>query len=437
MELNFKNVLIFGYGVSGHAVEDVLFENKINYKIHDMRIDVDGNKFIKKLDKNILRTFDLIVVSPGVSYFNKYVQLALKLNIKVVSEIEFASFYCNKKIIAITGTNGKTTTSKLIYHILKNNNANVELLGNVGTPFCKTFKSNAEVSVVEVSSFQLELVDTFRPNIAILLNVDSDHLDRHKTQENYTKCKFELFKNQEDEDIAIVPLDSQLTNYTDKIKAKKYFFSKNSDNFTDKIRDGIYIENEDIYVVNNKIKSKLCNKDEFAKISTSIDNILVSILACLKCGLKLNDIIESIKTFKVDPQKLEVVKIVNGVTYINDSKATNIHATKYALETLKDKGVFLLLGGYDKKLDYTDFFSNVPKNVVKILLFGSLAKRLKKCCKKCKFKNYVEFKSLLMAINFAKAQAYPGSVVLLSPSSSSFDEFLDYKKRGEFFVNNI
>lgn len=427
MKFGYKNVLIFGYGRSGHAVEDVLIDKKINYKIFDEKIDVDGVKFLSKLNKNILKTFDLIVISPAVSICNKKIKLAKKMGIKVISEIEFAYYFCNSKIIAVTGTNGKTTLVQLIYHILKTNGVNAELLGNIGTPFSNTYKSNCDVTVLEVSSFQLEAVEQFRADIAVLLNLDADHLDRHKNLEIYQKTKYNIFNNQSSDDYAIINSSANIKEYSNKINSKIFYINGN----------GIEIVDDIVYILDGCIQIKVCDVNELNNLNTCIDNVLAGILVCFLYGLNLNDILTSLKSFKTDKDRLEVVAVKNDVIYINDSKATNIHAMKYALNELKNKSVYLLLGGFDKKLDFTNFFNNVPINVVKIVLFGNLGKKLEKTCKRCKYFNFVKVNKLIDAINYCKENATKNSVVLLSPASSSFDEFSSYKERGEFFAKNI
>ena len=428
MEFKYKNILILGYGVSGNAVEELLKSKNISYKIFDENIDLNNENFINKINNKILKLFDLIVLSPGVSIYNKYVKMAKKHKIDVVSEIEFASWFCGKYIIAVTGTNGKTTTVNLIDHIFKTLGVKTELVGNVGNPFSLTYKSNVDVSIVEVSSFQLEAIKNFKPNIAVLLNIDYDHIDRHKTFKNYCNCKFEIFKNQTHLDYAIINKSVSELKYGDNCLNDVQKLYINSD---------IYVKDNFIYINKDNIQIKVCNISKFKSINTCIDNILASVLVCFIYGLNLKDVINAISSFKVAANRLEVVKTVDDVTYINDSKATNIHATKYALDALKNKDIVLMLGGFDKKLNFEPFFNNIPNNVVKVVLFGQVANRLEKTCKKCKYFNYVKFDKLIDAITYCKANAPKNSCVLLSPANSSFDEFESYKKRGDFFVENI
>ena len=268
MEFKYKNVLILGYGASGKAVEEVLLNKNISYKIFDSNINLKDGKFVEIYNKKTIKNFDLVVLSPGISVYSKYVKLAKKLKIEVISEIEFASWFCDKHIIAVTGTNGKTTTVRLINHILTNLGVKTELVGNVGTPFSLTYKSDATVSIVEVSSFQLEKIKNFKPNIAVLLNVDYDHIDRHKTFENYSATKFEIFKNQTFLDSAIINKSVSKFKYNNKIPndVQKLI-----------INEHIYLKDNFIYLNKDNNLIKVCNINKFKHINTCLDNILASI----------------------------------------------------------------------------------------------------------------------------------------------------------------
>lgn len=427
MNFNYKKVLILGYGTSGHAVEDVLFYNYIDYLIYDERIDLNGEKFISKLNKKNLIEVDLAVLSPGISIYSKTVKKLQKLGIKVISEIEFAYLFCNARIIAVTGTNGKTTTVKLIHHILSTVGERVELLGNVGTPFSNIYKSNCNVAVVEVSSFQLEAINLFKPEIAVLLNIAPDHIDRHKTFNNYVDAKFEIFKNQTEFNKCIVTRDVCKYKNIDSVKSEIYCINAN----------GINIENNIVYIYYNNEKIRVCSINDVLKINTCIDNVLASILACYLYGISIRDIVLALSSFNPPKHRLQVVLTSNNVTYINDSKATNIHAMQYAVDSVKSNNVCLMLGGFDKKLDFFDFILHIPHKIKQLVLFGDAGARIAKTCKNCGFKNYIVFDKLLNAIHYVKTSVKPGTTVLFSPANSSFDEFTSYKERGEFFINNI
>lgn len=427
MNFNYKKVLILGYGASGHAVENVLFRCDIDYLIYDQRIDVDTDKFISRISKKNMQGVDIAVLSPGISIYSKVVRKLRKWGIKVISEIEFAYYFCDSSIIAVTGTNGKTTTVELIHHILTHAGVDSVLLGNVGTPFSNIFGNSNSVAVVEVSSFQLEAIEYFKPHIAVLLNIAPDHIDRHKTFENYIDTKFEIFKNQTEQDHAI--LTRAVSGYQNMDSICSNIFTLNA--------NGINIEDGTIYIYDDGEKYKVCDRSIVDGIDTCIDNVLSSILACFLYGINVRDIVDALLSFKVPNHRCEVVHISNGVTYINDSKSTNIHSMVYAVNSMKDRDICLMLGGFDKKLDFSGFIRHIPANIKEIVLFGNAGHRIAKVCKKYGYKKFTRFDKLIEAIGYVKTNVAGNITVLFSPANSSFDEFSSYVERGEFFVNNI
>lgn len=427
MKFDYKKVLILGYGKSGHAVEEVLYANSIDYLIYDQKIDIDTEKFVSKLSKKILKGIDIAVLSPGISIYSKVVKRLCKYGIKVISEIEFAYYFCDSQVIAVTGTNGKTTTATLIHHILTSAGINSSLLGNVGTPFSNIYRLDSQVAVVEVSSFQLEAIEQFKPNIAILLNIAHDHIERHGSMENYINTKFEIFRNQTAMDHAIVSRSVSGYSNMDSIRSNIYTINAN----------GINIEDDTVYIYDDGEKYKVCDKSIVDAIDTCIDNVLSSVLACFLYGISIRDIVSALNSFVLPRHRCEVVCEMNGVTYINDSKSTNVHSMEYAIKSLKTADICLMLGGFDKKLDFSVFISHMPYNIKQLVLFGPAGKRISKVCRKYGYDKYVVFENLMSAINYVKANIKANTTVLFSPANSSFDEFDSYVERGEFFVNNI
>ena len=426
MNFDYKKVLILGYGDSGKAVESVLKSKDIEYVIYDKNIK-RGGVFTNKISKRIVRGVDIAVLSPGISIYGAVVKKLVRYGIKVISEIEFAYYFCKSKVIAVTGTNGKTTTVSMIHHILQSSGVDSVLLGNIGVPFSNIYYSSAEVAVVEVSSFQLEAVEHFRPDIAVLLNIAPDHIDRHITFDNYANTKFEIFSNQSYMDHAIVTRSVSGFSQMDSIRSNIYTILAN----------GINIEDDTVYIYDDGEKYKVCDRSIVEHIDTCIDNVLASILSCFLYGINVRDIVSALNTFSVPKHRCEKIALDNGVTYINDSKSTNIHSMEYAVQNLKDSSVCLMLGGFDKKLDFSAFISHMPHNIKQLVLFGVAGKRISKLCKKYGYKNYVVFDKLLDAIKYVKCSVESGMIVLFSPANSSYDEFNNYVERGEFFVNNI
>lgn len=413
----YKNVLIYGYSTSGKAVEKVLIEWEVNYKIYDDNMGLGGGKYLFKLKKEDIKKFDLIVISPAISIFNKYIKYAESEGIRVISELEFGYLLCPYPIIAVTGTNGKTTVTKLIEHILNSSGYSAKALGNVGEPLTDVRNyDKLDFAVVEVSSFQLEATYKFKPYIGVLLNVDADHIDRHKTLENYINLKLSLFKNCNAECFAIVNNQPEILNGMKDCLVKQI------------------VLNKDCNVVNNKI---IFNEEEIFDLSeiknfTYLENILAVVSVLKIIGLNNNEILNGINSFKNLEHRVEFVSKINNVSYYDDSKATNPHATIGATNKLKNfSQITLLLGGKNKNLNFDDLMKHLPQNVTKIVAFGESRKKIAKSSKN-KIETFVE-PNLKGAIFKASKITKSGDAVLLSPACASFDEFSSYIERGNYF----
>ncbi len=413
---NYKNVLIFGYSKSGKAVEKILVNNNVEYKIFDNNMRLGGGKYIFKLTKKEIVKFDLIIISPAISIYNKYVVYAEKIGIRVISELEFGFLNCPYKIIAVTGTNGKTTTTCLINHVLNVSGISAVALGNVGEPLSSVVNySNLDYVVAEVSSFQLEACYKFKPDIGVILNIDSDHLDRHKTLDNYINLKISMFKNCNKNQVAILNNEKTILKNANKINATKVILNNDVKNENGKI----YFKDEYLF-----------DLDEIKNL-TFIDNILASIAVFKILGISNENIIKGINSFTLPEHRMEFVNLIDGVEYINDSKATNPHATIGAIERI-NKDIVLLLGGHDKQISFEPLLKNMSSKVKLIICFGECRKKLHKLAKKFGL-NAVIASNLENAVIMAKKLAVSGQVVLLSPACSSFDEFSSYKERGKKF----
>lgn len=428
MSLEYKNILIYGYSTSGKSVEQVLIKKGISYKIYDDNLKVNGGNYITKFSESFLKQFDLMVISPGVSIYNSKVKLAEKLGVKVVSELEFGSWLTDVKIIAITGTNGKTTTTALLTHTLKESGLKAHCFGNIGEPLSNIINyKNLDYAVVEVSSFHLESIVKFSPNIAIILNIDQDHLDRHKTFGNYINAKINLFKNSNEKTIAILNADDEIIMQNqNKIIANKVFLSG-----CNSVK-GIYLQGGNI-VSNLKDKPEVILKESDLKNSHTFLTNLLAVIAVVKLlGLKTEDFLKALKTFDWLPNRLEYVSEINNVKFINDSKATNIHASFFAVISFKEQ-VNLILGGQDKKLNFNGFLKNMPKNVVNLILYGSARKSIYKVAKEYFKDNIYIVKSLKEAVILSQKIAQSGEVILFSPACASFDAYKSYVERGDHF----
>lgn len=426
MKFDYKNILIMGYGKSGQAVEDVLKKlNGVNYYIYDKAKGISGGKYLSKLTKKIVDNFDLIVVSPGVSIYNKYIVYAEKVGIKVVGELEFGYWFTTAPIIAITGTNGKTTTTSLTNNIVGTTYKS-GAYGNIGLPLSTAYNKECDYIVCEVSSFQLETTNLFTPYISCILNIGEDHLDRHRTLENYINCKISLLKNCTEKSIVVLNADdSILMSKTENIRCRKFYISQ-----TKKVK-GVYIYNDCVYV-NLKSPTKICSLEEIEKGYGILGDILASILIGILLKIETTKILDVVKSFSISPHRMQLVANKDGVRFIDDSKSTNVHSSLNALRCVNDR-VILMLGGYNKKLSFNRVFAEYSDKLEFVVAFGDTRKKVLMSAKKFGFDRIKIFKSFKDATYFACSIAKENSAVLLSPACSSFDEFSSYAERGEVF----
>ncbi len=419
-----KKVLIYGYGKSGKAVEKVLQQKKIEYVIYDDNLKVTGGCYLAKLTKQNMVQFDTVVLSPGVSIFQPMVVYAKKKGIKVMSELEFASHYIHVPMIAVTGTNGKTTTVTLIKDLLQRAGKKVEVVGNIGTPLCDVIDQVYDYLVVEVSSFQLEAIDKFCPLIAVVLNIDHDHLDRHKSFENYKLAKMSIFRNNNKSTYAVVNgADEHIEcrHLYNVIKFDKHYAGSHA-----------YLKDNHIF----RGASEIVDMEETRLLYGNVDNALAMI--CVADILHIEDKVvkDTLLSYEPLPHRLQCIAQIDEVKYYDDSKATNLHAVKVALTNF-DHSVILLLGGKAKGLDLKKFVTSLPKSVYLVVAFGESGEEIAKLLKKySKIPSYY-YPTLKQATLYAKSQARKGDIVLLSPGGSSFDEFSSYTERGECWKRYI
>lgn len=422
--------LIIGNGVSGKAANKLL--KKLGYSTYIL----DDNKNFKsiKLRDRLISSLSLLVVSPGISLDHELVKEAKKRKIPVIGELELGASYLPCEIVAITGTNGKTTTTSLVGELL-NTNDNVFIGGNIGTAV-SSFALNAKCSdrvVLEVSSFQLESTTYFHPHIACLLNITPDHLNRHKTMKNYIDAKLNIFKNQTIKDFAIINLDDPLVSSLNlrKLKAKVFYFS------TRKKCKGCYVENNNIYFYDGKVTEFIMPVSE---LQLKGEHNLSNVLAGLMCGIILNIprdfLVSVIHNFKGVEHRLEYVAEVNGVTYINDSKATNISSTLVAIKAMSEPTT-LILGGSDKGYEFDELMLNISPVIKNIIVVGETKSKILAAAERCNVSNVYEANTFKEAVKFAAGLAEKGENVLLSPACASFDMFQNFEQRGKVFKSIV
>ncbi len=378
---------------------------------------------------------DCIVKSPGIPDTAEIVRKAKEKGIEIISEIEFAYRYTKGKIIAITGSNGKTTTTSLTYHILKEGGLNVGVAGNIGKSFAQMVaEDDKEYYVLEISSFQLDGIVSFRPHIAVLLNITPDHLDRYDYKmENYVASKFRITENQTPSDYFIYDADDPIIAQwleNNEIKAQKLPFSMEKE-----IKQGAYSLNDKIQVMTNNQTFEIEVETMSLKGKHNVKNTMAASVSSRLLEVRKESIRESLRGFVGEPHRLEQVKTVEGVAYINDSKATNVNSVFFALDTMKTPVVWIV-GGVDKGNDYSPLLPYVHEKVKAIVCLGVDNRVILQSFGNV-IPNMVEARSMEEAVKYAHQFAVSGDTVLLSPACASFDLFQNYEDRGNQFKKEV
>jgi UDP-N-acetylmuramoylalanine--D-glutamate ligase len=428
-----KKILVCGMARSGQAAALVLSQLGAKVCATDLKteIDWDYNPAEKGIELRLgqkpdefLPQFELIVISPGISVYAPFVEQAGKMGIPVWGEAELAYRLCPCPLIAITGTNGKTTVTTLVGEILKKHNPKTVIAGNIGIPLTSlvTELSEDAMVVAEISSFQLETICAFRPVISAILNMTEDHLDRHLTMENYIAAKCRIFENQRQSEISVLNYDNCVTKRLNP-NGKKIFFSAK-----EPLENGVFLRD-------GKIIAKLDGEVEVCSISETkvmAENALAATLISLCAGVSPRHIAEALREFSGVTHRLEYVTTVNGVEYYNDSKATNTDAAMKALENF-DSEIVLIAGGRDKDMNFAPWVKMFAGKVARLILIGEASKKIAATCDNENFSSYIYADSLESAVLTAREVAKAGQVVLFSPSCASFDMFKNFEHRGEMF----
>ena len=442
MNLDNKNIGILGLGVSGYSAAKLASSLGANVFVSDSKSDINDS-YMKELtnmgvdielglhSEKILNS-DLIIKSPGIPNDIEIIQSILDSKTEVISEIEFAYRMSDLKIIAITGTNGKTTTVTCLYEVLKKK-FNVVKSGNIGTPFSEIiYKENkyktldTDFCILELSSFQIDDIDTFKPDIAMILNISPDHLDRYADFSDYSKSKMDLFKNMKDSDLIIYNHDDNIL--CDEVEKRDKIFTAYSLNKNFSI---FYLKDKKIESVHSK-KNLHIDECELSEIHNISNFIGVATIAS-HLGLDDKDIFQSLKMFKGLHHRFEIFKQVDGIKFINDSKATNIASVKVAIESI-DRNIVLIMGGLPKESDFSEIIQ-YSKSIKSIIAYGvasdDIYNSLSDSCKVLKIEKFEQ------AINSAIDLAERGDSVLMSPGCSSYDQFKNFEERGNFFKSIV
>lgn len=440
-------VSVIGAARSGLAAADLLKSKCAIVFVSDMACQEDMASAISTLNKMRIpyefgghseKLFDctLMIISPGVPSNSKVVFEAQRRGIKVVSELELASWFFNGQIIAITGSNGKTTTTTLLGEIFKTANRNHFVAGNIGTAFSEFVQTSLSdaVAILEVSSFQLDHTESFRPKVSIILNITPDHMDRYENSiEKYAGSKARVCMNQIEDDILIYNLDDPMTKkIVEGAKCKLLPFS------VQKEVEGAYLSQTDggrKVIRFSKMADELIEVSEIGiKGIHNVYNSMAAALAAHSMGINVGDIRSALKSFKGVEHRMEFIRELNGVEFINDSKATNVDSVWYAINAI-EKPIILLLGGRDKGNDYSKLFQVVKNKVKAIIAIGESADKVY-----TEFRPYTEVKkatSMQDAVKEAYEISITGDVVLLSPACASFDWFKNYEHRGNVYKELI
>lgn len=447
-----KKVLVIGMARSGVAVAEVLAAKGSQVTICDKKDESELKDLITKMSGkgiNVIagkypevtgEKFNLVIPSPGVPLDIPPIQQAYgDKSIYVWSEIELAYRMSQGEIVAVTGTNGKTTTTSLIGQMFSDAGMPTIVAGNIGKPLVREIQNSTPEHriIVEVSSFQLETIHNFRPKVAVFLNLTPDHLDRHKTFNKYKRCKMNIFKNQEKDDWAVLNYDDlQVREMKKEINSKAMYFSQKEEP-----SPGVYIKDDQVIVDWGTKKDIICPVEHIKlRGSHNLENCLAAIAAGVVLNLPKESVAHTLHTFAGVEHRLEYVREINGVTFVNDSKGTNPEASLKALEAYSDKPIILLAGGMDKGSDFSLFAEAIQKGVKNLILLGETAPKIAVAVEKIGFKDYYYVKTLKEAVHKAWELACPGDVILLSPACASWDMFKSYEERGELFkavVNSL
>ena len=449
-DLKGKKVLVIGSGLSGvgsvnllnkvGALPVVLEENTkvteddIRNKLHEE--DREGTRIIVgTISDEDLLDIALTVPSPAVPLDAPTVMRIKDKNIPIWSEIELAYNFAKGKMIAITGTNGKTTTTTLVGEIMKAHFGKAYVVGNIGVSYAESALEMDEscVTVGEISSFQLEAVDNFHANVSAILNITPDHLNRHHTMECYAQMKENITHNQTKEDTCVLNYDNEYTrDFGARCPAKVVFFSSK-----EKLEDGFYLENDDIYMATAGNAMKIMNIHDMNLVGTcNVENVMAAIAMSLAMDVPLATILSVIRSFKAVEHRIEFVATKRGVDYYNDSKGTNPDAAIQGVKAMC-KPTILIGGGYDKGNDYDEWIESFGDKIKLLVLIGQTRQKIAECCDKHGFSNYVFKDTYEEALEFCTESAQKGDAVLLSPACASWDMFPNYETRGKRFKDYV
>ena len=444
MEFSNKNVLVYGTGISGISAASLLESVHARVILYDENTKLTKEKVREKLaadskakivlgvlSDELIKTLDLVVLSPGVPTDIPLVEEFQRQDIPVWGEIELAYRLAKGRVIAITGTNGKTTTTTLVGKLMQNYFDSVFVVGNIGNPYTEIALETVEdtVTVAEISSFQLETVHEFHPVVSAILNITPDHLNRHHTMECYIDTKEKIALNQRKEDVCVLNYDDEVTrDFVDFCNASVLYFSR-----LHKLEKGVYLDGETFVYSDGKTKTPVCKTTELKVLGGhNHENVMAAIAIAVSMKVPMEIIRKTVKEFTAVEHRIEFVAEKNGVDYYNDSKGTNPDAAIKGIQAMNRKTV-LIGGGYDKGSEYDEWIESFDGKVTYLVLLGATKQKIAECARKHGFENIIFVETMEEAVAVCAAHANPGEAVLLSPACASWGMFDNYEQRGRIF----
>ncbi|WP_303865004.1 UDP-N-acetylmuramoyl-L-alanine--D-glutamate ligase [Alkalibaculum bacchi] len=446
-----QNYLIMGCARSGLATAKflankgehvILTDSKEESKIIEsfpLVLELQKNSNIKLIfgqqpDLKVLDEVKEIIMSPGVPLNLPILEKAREEKIKIISEIELAYRYSKAPIIAITGTNGKTTTTTLVGEIFKNSGRKTFVVGNIGDPIINYIEeaNEEDVFIAEISSFQLETIENFKPVMTTILNISPDHLDRHKTMENYIDAKYRIIENMNEENIFVLNKDDSVLSLRKTPNVKVLAFS-----IKEKVRQGAYYDGESIILVDQDEEYTICKRKEL-KIPGmhNVQNALAAVVLSYFGGVSIQVIQDTLLSFKGVEHRLEFVSEIDGITFINDSKGTNTDASTIAIKAF-DTPIVLIAGGYDKKVSFDEWMDSFEGKVKYLVVLGATADQILETAERKNYENIEKVNTFEEAVLKAYENAENGDTVLLSPACASWGMFVDFEERGRVFKDIV
>ena len=444
-----NSVLVLGMGLSGIQAANLLLKQNESVILYDGNREKDLSKvrenlsgdvrfILGELPEDVISSVSFAVISPGISLEVPFA-LALKAaGVPIISEIELAWKYEKGSVIGITGTNGKTTTTTLVGDIMRAHLGKEKAFtaGNIGIPYANEVlkSSDDSVTTIELSSFQLETIDTFHPHISAILNITPDHLNRHHTMEEYARVKELITLNQTEEDAVILNYeDERLKAFGEALKGPKVVWFSGLRT----LKNGYFLRDNVLFKALDGIEEPLLKTEEVLLVGQcNYENILAAIAVCHEAGVPMDTILETVRAFHAVPHRIEFVREVDGVRYYNDSKGTNPDAAIQGIRAMTAKTI-LIGGGYDKGSEYDEWIREFGSKVKELVLLGQTAEKIAACAKKYGFDNIIFADSLEEAVEICHRDALPGEEVLLSPACASWGMFENYEQRGDIFKDLV